>query len=52
MKHINYPIGINAEISNGIIYIHDLVPIKNNEQKLILFYKEKEEDKYLKKAVI
>ena len=32
------------------MYIHDPVTIKNNEQKLILFYKENKEDKDLKKA--
>ena len=31
---------INSEISKGVIFIHDLFPDKNKEQKLILLYKE------------
>ena len=31
---------INSEISKGVIFIHDLFPEKNKEQKLILLYKE------------
>lgn len=42
---------INSEISNGIIFIHDQFPDKNN-QKLILLYKENEQSKDLSKAII
>ena len=52
MKYINGPITTSSEISNGVIYIHEPIQIKKREQKLIIFYKEDEEDKYLKKAII
>ena len=32
-RDIDKPITVNSEISNGIIYIHDLFPEKNKEQK-------------------
>ena len=37
---IKRQINIKAQISNGVIYIHNVFPEKNKEQKLILFYKE------------
>ena len=44
IKHINGVVSINSEISNGIIYIHEPVTNKNKEQKLILLYKDNEEN--------
>ena len=43
-KHINGPLEIKAEISNGIIFIHNSIQVKDKEQKLILFYKENEQN--------
>ena len=52
VKYIKKPITINAQISNGVIYIHDLYPEKNKEQKLILFFKDPENDQEFKKPII
>ena len=46
------PVTITSKISNGIIYISNPFPEKDKEQKLILLYKESEENKYFKKAII
>ncbi len=43
---------INAQIANGVIYIHDLFPEKNKEQKLILFYKDPENGQEFRKPII
>ena len=43
---------VNSEISKGIIYIHDLFPEKNKEQKLILLYKDAENNQEFTKAII
>ena len=51
-RDIDKPITINSEISNGIIYIHDLFPEKNKEQKLILLYKNSENDQEFTKPII
>ena len=45
-------ITVNSEISKGIIYIHDLFPEKNKEQKLILLYKDTENNQEFAKAII
>lgn len=52
MKSILDPVTITSKISNGIIYISNPFPEKDKEQKLILLYKESEENKYFKKAII
>ena len=51
-RDIDKPITVNSEISNGIIYIHDLFPEKNKEQKLILLYKNSENDLEFTKPII
>ena len=51
-RDIDKPITVNSEISNGIIYIHDLFPEKNKEQKLILLYKNSENDQEFTKPII
>ena len=51
-KSIKKQITVNAQISNGVIYIHDLFPEKNKEQKLILFFKDAENDQEFKKPII
>ena len=51
-KYIKKKTTINAQISNGVIYIHDLYPEKNKEQKLILFYKDPGNDQEFKKPII
>ena len=38
MSYMESPITIKSKISNGIIYIHDPIPAKNEEKKLILLY--------------
>ena len=52
VKSIKKQITINAQISNGVIYIHDLYPEKNKEQKLILFFKDPENDQEFKRPII
>ena len=52
MHIIDHPLTINSEIHNGIIYIHDPIPEKNTEQKLILLYKENEQSKDFKRPII
>ena len=49
VKSILDPVIIISKISNGIIYISNPFPERDKEQKLILLYKESEENKYLKK---
>ena len=51
-KYIKKQITVNAQISNGVIYIHDLFPAKNEEQKLILLYKDPEDNKEFMKNII
>ena len=51
-KSIKKQITIKAQISNGVIYIHDLFPEKNKEQKLILFYKDPENGQEFRKPII
>ena len=51
-KYIIKQITVNAQISNGVIYIHDLFPAKNEEQKLILLYKDPEDNKEFMKNII
>ena len=48
----NIYITINAQISNGVIYIHDLFPEKNKEQKLILLYKDLKDSQEFIKSII
>ena len=52
MMFIICPLTITSEISNGIIYIHDPYKNRNEEQKLILLYKENKDNKEFSKAVI
>ena len=52
IKCIKKCITINAQISNGVIYIHNLFPPKNKEQKLILLYKDLEDNQEFKKFII
>ena len=40
-KDMQKRISVNSQISNGVIYIYDMFPIKNEKQKLILLYNEK-----------
>ena len=49
---INGQITINSEISKGIIYTYEPFPEKNQEQKLILLYKGKEQTKDFIKSII
>lgn len=49
---INGQITINSEISKGIIYSYEPFPEKNQEQKLILLYKEKDQSKDFIKSII
>ena len=51
-KSIKKQITINAQIANGVIYIHNLFPEKNKEQKLILFYKDPENGQEFRKPMI
>ena len=51
-KYIIKQITVNAQISNGVIYIHDPFPAKNEEQKLILLYKDPEDNKEFMKNII
>ena len=51
-KSIKKQITVNGQISNGVIYIHDLFPEKNKEQKLILFYKQPGNDQEFIKPII
>jgi len=52
MNSIISPITINSEMSNGIIYIHNLLQEQNKEQKLILLYKDKENSQDFIRPVI
>ena len=52
VKSIKKQTTINAEISNGVIYIHNVFPEKNKEQKLILFYKESGNNQEFIKPII
>ena len=45
-------ITINSEISNGIIYIYDQFPEKDKERKLILLYRNPENEQEFIKPVI
>ena len=49
---INGQITINSEISKSIIYTYEPFPEKNQEQKLILLYKEEEQNKDFIKSII
>ena len=49
---IKRQINIKAQISNGVIYIHNVFPEKNKEQKLILFYKESGNNQEFIKPII
>ena len=51
-KYIKKQITIKAQISNGVIYIHDFFPPKNKEQKLILLYKDLEDNQEFIKPII
>ena len=51
-KYIKKLMVVNAQISNGVIYIHDHFPEKNKEQKLILFYKDLEDNQEFIKSII
>ena len=52
VKSIKKQITVNAQISNGVIYIHDPIPEKNKEKKLILLYKQSENDQDFIKPII
>ena len=48
-KYIKKQVVVVAQISNGVIYIHDPFPEKNKEQKLILLYKDlKDSQEFIK----
>ena len=51
-KYIKKLMVVNAQISNGVIYIHDQFPEKNKEQKLIFFYKDLEDNQEFIKSII
>ena len=51
-KAIEKSITVKSEISNGVIYIHDLFPVKNKEQKLILLYKDPSNNQEFIKPII
>ena len=51
-KLIKNRISVNSQISNGVIYIHDQFPENNKEKKLILLYKESENNPEFIRPVI
>lgn len=51
-NYIKEKIGVNGVIFNGRMYIYDPIPEKSKEKKIIILFKENEENKEFKKYII